>query len=120
MAPFIRKSAAGKDGNKLLSKKKAKAMLRLVPQEIINERLQALRKQQAEAAATVQEKLQSMLKEGSESDHGQPTTVAPDSSLDPQPSLKLRAEDKSLAQIQERRFLESIVSMRVFHPQDAC
>ncbi|KAF2247365.1 hypothetical protein BU26DRAFT_597255 [Trematosphaeria pertusa] len=91
---------------------KAKAMLRRVSQEIINERLQALRKQQADAAATVQEKLQSMLKEGSESDHGHPTTVASDSSLDPQPSLKLRTEDKSLVQIQERRFLESIIDER--------
>ena len=63
---------------------KAKAKLRRVSQEIVRERLQALRKQQAEAAISVQEKLSEKL--GSTA----VTTVAYDAALDPQPLLKLR------------------------------
>lgn len=85
---------------------KAKAKLRHVSQEIVKERLQALRKQQAEAAASVQAKLQEKLG-GTLS-----TTVTYDASLDPEPSLKLRAEDKALVQVDEKRFLEDIVSPR--------
>ena len=83
---------------------KAKAKLRRVSQQIVKERLQALRKQQAEAAASVQEKL------GEKLDGTAPTAVAYDASLDPQPSLKLRAEDKALVQVDEKKFLEDLVS----------
>lgn len=84
---------------------KAKAKLRRVSQEIVKERLQNLRKQQAQAAESIQEKLSAKL--GSTSAI---TTVAYDAVLDPQPSLKLRAEDKGLVQVDERRFLDDIVS----------
>lgn len=83
---------------------KAKAKLRRVSQEIVKERLQALRKQQAEAAISVQEKLQEKLGGTSA------TTAAYDAALDPEPSLKLSTEDKALKQVDEKKFLEDIVS----------
>ncbi|KAF2623071.1 hypothetical protein BU25DRAFT_414587 [Macroventuria anomochaeta] len=89
---------------------KAKAKLRRVSQEIVKERLQALRKQQAEAALSVQEKLQEKLRE--ELDGPSVTAVAYDASLDPEPSLKLRTEDKALAQVDEQRFLDDIAAER--------
>jgi hypothetical protein len=89
---------------------KAKAKLRRVSQEIVKERLQALRKQQADAAFSVQEKLQEKL-DGTAS-----TTVAYDASFDPEPLLKLRAEDKALVQVNEKKFLEDIVSTTPWHP----
>jgi hypothetical protein len=84
---------------------KAKAKLRRVSQEIVRERLQALRKQQAESATSVQEKLHDKLN-GTGS-----TAVTYDASLDPEPSLKLRAEDKALVQVDEKSFLEDVVSV---------
>jgi hypothetical protein len=86
---------------------KAKAKLRRVSQEIVRERLQALRKQQAEAAVAVQEKLREKLG-GTAA-----TTVAYDAALDPQPLLKLRAEDKGLAQMDAQVFLDELVSAAV-------
>lgn len=86
---------------------KAKAKLRHVSEEIVKERLQALRKQQAEAAISVQEKLQEKLDNQSSAD------VAYDASLDPEPSLKLRAEDKALVQVDEKKFLEDMVGIGV-------
>ena len=88
---------------------KAKAKLRRVSQEIVKERLQALRKQQAEAAVSVQGKLQEKLGDTPA------TAVAYDASLDPEPSLKLRAEDKALTQVDEKRFLEDVVSATSLH-----
>lgn len=89
---------------------KAKAKLRRVSQEIVRERLHTLRKQQAEAAASVQTKIYDMLRGTNDSDGGATTTVAYESSLDPEPLLKLRAEDKALPQIEERKFLDDLVS----------
>lgn len=83
---------------------KAKAKLRRVSQEIVKERLQTLRKQQAEAAMAVQERLLEKL------EYPSTTSVAYDASFDPEPSLKLRAEDRALVQLDEQRFLEDIVS----------
>ncbi|KAH6639139.1 mid region of cactin-domain-containing protein [Boeremia exigua] len=85
---------------------KAKAKLRRVSQEIVRERLQALRKQQAEAAVAVQERLQAKLGDASAA------AVAYDAALDPQPLLKLRAEDKALPQVAESAFLEGIAADR--------
>ena len=53
---------------------------------------------------SVQEKLQEKLGGISA------TVLAYDAALDPQPLLKLRAEDKALAQVDEKKFLEDIVS----------
>ncbi|KAJ4316657.1 hypothetical protein N0V94_005338 [Neodidymelliopsis sp. IMI 364377] len=85
---------------------KAKAKLRRVSQEIVMERLHALRKQQAESAISVQEKLHDKLN-GTGS-----TAVTYDASLDPEPSLKLRAEDKALVQVDEKSFLEDVANER--------
>ncbi|KAF9690659.1 hypothetical protein EKO04_011536 [Ascochyta lentis] len=85
---------------------KAKAKLRRVSQEIVRERLQALRKQQADAAASVQERLQEKL--GSTA----PTAVVYDVSLDPEPLLKLRTEDKALVQVDEKKFLDHVANER--------
>jgi hypothetical protein len=90
---------------------KAKAKLRKVSQEIVNERLQGLRKQQEEAALAVQKKLQTVL--GLESsDNAQSSIVQYDSTLDPEPALKLRAEDKSLESVEHKDFIESVGTER--------
>ena len=91
---------------------KAKAKLRRVSQDIVKERLQALRKQQAEAAASVQGRLYDLLTHGDDTAEARPTTVAYDAALDPEPLLKLRAEDKALEQVDSQQFLEKIVSCR--------
>lgn len=87
---------------------KAKAKLRRVSQEILKERLGTLRKQQQDTALSVQSRVQSMLETAGQSDTAKPTSVAYDPALDPEPLLKLRAEEKSLEQIDERKFLENI------------
>ncbi|KAH7406578.1 mid region of cactin-domain-containing protein [Phaeosphaeria sp. MPI-PUGE-AT-0046c] len=91
---------------------KAKAKLRRVSQEIITERLQALRTQQADAAASVQGKIYTMLLDADESRAEAPTAVVYDATLDPQPLLKLRAEDKGLTQTEEKTFLEHMANER--------
>ncbi|KAH5069126.1 hypothetical protein HBH96_013960 [Parastagonospora nodorum] len=91
---------------------KAKAKLRRVSQEIIKERLQGLRTQQAEAAASVQGRIHDMLKAADGSREERPTTVAYDASLDPEPLLKLRTEDKGMAQIEEKTFLDDLANER--------
>ena len=91
-------------------------------QEIVEERLQALRKQQAEAAASIQGKLYKMLRNEDESSQASPAVITYDAALDPEPLLKLRAEDKVLPQIEEKLFLDNMVrlllsvpSLRKFH-----
>ncbi|KAF1952872.1 hypothetical protein CC80DRAFT_495012 [Byssothecium circinans] len=91
---------------------KAKAKLRKVSQEIIGERLQALRKQQEELALSVQTKVEDMLKSARESDERPTTTLVYDAALDPQPALKLRAEEKVLKQSNEKGFVEDVVNER--------
>ncbi|KAI4660172.1 hypothetical protein J4E81_001714 [Alternaria sp. BMP 2799] len=91
---------------------KAKAKLRRVSQEIVRERLQTLRKQQADAAASVQNRIYAMLNGTDEASEAQPTTVEYDAAFDPQPLLKLRAEDKALPQTDEKAFLESLATER--------
>ena len=91
---------------------KAKAKLRRVSQEIVKERLQALRRQQAEAAISVQGKIYQLLKPADETSEVQPTIVTYDAALDPQPLLKLRADDKTLPQIEEKTLLDNVVSPR--------
>ncbi|USP76286.1 hypothetical protein yc1106_03560 [Curvularia clavata] len=91
---------------------KAKAKLRRVSQEIVKERLQTLRKQQAEAAASVQGKIYTMLKGNDEATELQPTTVVYDAAMDPEPMLKLRTEDKALPQSEEKSFLEHVTAER--------
>jgi hypothetical protein len=91
---------------------KAKAKLRRVSQEIVAERLHALRRQQADAAASVQARVYEMLMAADDAREEALTTVAYDAALDPQPLLKLRAEDKGLAQSEEKTFLEHVTNER--------
>ncbi|PSN65122.1 hypothetical protein BS50DRAFT_497805 [Corynespora cassiicola Philippines] len=91
---------------------KAKAKLRRVSQDIVNERLQSLRKQQEEAALSVQRRLQEMLAASGMSNSGESAAIPYDPSLDPQPLLKLRTEDKVLEKVNEKKFLESIGNER--------
>lgn len=95
---------------------KAKAKLRRVSQEIVRERLHTLRKQQAEAAATVQANVFALLT-GGDAAETPPTTVAYDGAFDPEPLLKLRTEDKSLPQIDGKAFLDNIVSAHWYMPR---
>ncbi len=88
---------------------KAKAKLRRVSQEIVEERLQAFRKQQADAAGSIQQKLSKMLQPEEESTGALSPTVAYDETFDPQPMLKLRAEDKALHSLEEKLFLDNLV-----------
>jgi hypothetical protein len=90
---------------------KAKAKLRRVSQEIVSERLQGLRKQQEDAAVSVQERLCAVL--GSESRiPEQSATISYEAALDPEPSLKLRNEDKTLEMVDERKLVENLVAER--------
>jgi hypothetical protein len=91
---------------------KAKAKLRRVSQDIVKERLQALRKQQQEAATSVQSRIYDMLTAADESREDKATAVAYDAAVDPQPLLKLRAEDKGLVQIEEQVFLDDMAHER--------
>lgn len=90
---------------------KAKAKLRRVSQAILKERLENLRKQQQEVALSVQNRIQSMLETAAQGG-GDPVPLAYDPSLDPEPLLKLRAEEKSLEQVEEREFLGRIIRER--------
>lgn len=90
--------------------RKAKAKLRKVSQEIVNERLQAFQKQQADAAASVQARISQLLFTGEVPSNPMPSVVAYDAALDPEPMLKLRAEDKALPQVDEKSFLDNLVS----------
>ena len=87
---------------------KARARLRRVSQTIINSRVEILRKQQQEEALSVQGKLQDIL--GKHLQNIDPATITYSNALDPEPSLKLRPEDKGLSSIDEKEFLSNIVS----------
>lgn len=99
---------------------KAKAKMRRVSQTVISSRLQNLRKQQHEEAAAVCQKLQKILRDierpldgqGTSSERITTTAIPYDAALDPEPSLKLRPEDKNLESLDEKEFLEKIVDER--------
>lgn len=94
---------------------KARAKLKRVYQSVIENRLQALRQQQEEEAETVRRKLQTILggrsvaTERCSGDKGK-GSVTYDKNLDPEPLLKLRPEDKALELVDEKAFLQSVVS----------
>lgn len=87
---------------------KATAKLRRVSQEIVNERLSGLRKQQEETALAVQQRLRNALGGEETVSRYPPSIVAYSADLDPEPSLKLRAEDKGLEMLDDRKFLENV------------
>ncbi|KAK7537536.1 mid region of cactin-domain-containing protein [Phyllosticta citribraziliensis] len=86
---------------------KAKARLRRLSQTIVDSRLQNLRRQQEQEAHTVREKLLVLLGDRKGTN---PPSYSP--SLDPDPLLKLRPEDKSLECKEEKPFLDSIDETR--------
>lgn len=98
---------------------KAKAKLRRVSRAIVASRLNSLRKQQSEDASIVSEKLRRIIADSAEPpiedsvskiELQQAENSAKPYSLDPEPLLKLRPEDKLLSMIEEKEFLENIVS----------
>jgi len=71
-----------------------------------------LRKQQQEEADAVRAKLQTILGPSYSSNGPASSSTSLDASLDPQPSLKIRPEDKALETIVEKSFLEQVVTDR--------
>lgn len=107
---------------------KARARLKKVYQSVIDNRLQVLKKQQEEEADLVREKLQTILagrsiraepSQAVESEKaaqtGQESPVTYSKLLDPDPQLKIRPEDKSLEVIDEKAFLQNVVSTHLFY-----
>ncbi len=104
---------------------KAKAKLKKVYQSVIENRMELLRAQQQEEASIIQRKLESILRgtktAGGDADQGNSTallestgtdTVLPvrySRDMDPEPLLKLRAEDKALELVDEGVFLQKVV-----------
>lgn len=104
---------------------KAKAKLKKVYQSVLDSRLDTLRKQQQEDAQGVREKMQELLasplqvtEEGTEQsmDVSQITRLQPpfpySQNHDPEPLLKLHAEDRSSEVVDESVFLQKIVAER--------
>ena len=86
---------------------KAKAKLKKVYQNVVESRLQGLRKQGEEEAIAVRAKLAPLVKRQS-----QTGDVPYLKSLDPDPLLQVRAEDKSLETLDEAVFLDRVGSER--------
>ena len=87
---------------------KAKAKLKKVYQAVIDSRLQTLRVHQAYEAESLRNQLTMGLLNFKAPD---PEMVAYDKSLDPEPMLQLRSEDKSLGVVEdETLFLQKVVS----------
>lgn len=106
---------------------KAKAKLRKVSQSILSARLGGLRKQEADRAFDVQSKLQLVLRDNQtvfEDEKRDVETQAQEKAtsdmiaaetLDPEPLLRLRQEDKSLETMTEKEFATRIVSLHCYH-----
>ena len=104
---------------------KSRAELNTVYENIIKSRLNVLRQEQRAEAVLVRDKLalltttsnsEDLLLNGTSSniDHSnvEPPSVKYSRDLDPEPLLKLRAEDKSLDTIDETDFMEKLASER--------
>jgi len=102
---------------------KAKAELRKIYKSVIDSRLQVLKEQQIAEAELVREKLSLLSKYGGTSDgdklgnasRGESTraflhTISYSVEMDPEPMLKVKAEDKSLDVVEEAEFLGKIVN----------
>jgi hypothetical protein len=88
---------------------KAKARLRKVSRAIVNNRLQVLRKQQEDEANHARSRLRTFV------ENLGPAAAADrrdSSSLDPEPLLRLSAEDKGLSSVDERSFLQAVTQER--------
>lgn len=102
---------------------KAKAKLKKVYQSLIEGRLEKLRKEQAEDARMVQERVRNVLRgpvpvveEGSDAQISEVVQRQPpfpySEKYDPEPLLKLRPEDKSSEVIDESTFLRNVAAER--------
>ena len=88
---------------------KAKAQLRDVYKSVLDSRLQALRRQQIEEATELRKKMESV----SDGLRKAAPTMTYSKALDPEPALRMAAEDKGLKVVDESEFLARIVSAAV-------
>ena len=96
---------------------KARAKLRKVSKSVVEARLEGLRRQQEESAATLSEKLGASLSTEPQHDEFQVEPSVDDSEenrhkLDPEPLLRLRNDDKALQFMEEREFAHKITEDR--------
>lgn len=87
---------------------KAKAQLRVIYQSVIDSKLQSLKDQQIQEAKFVQERIASMYR-GTSSSPSVATGIAYSREFDPEPLLKIRAEDKDMELVDESDFLDKMV-----------
>lgn len=99
---------------KRLAIHKAKAKLRKVSESVTNARLDALRKQQQQEAMLLQERLRENMSSGASVELQGADEVASKAAVstafDPEPFLKLSAEDKTMNIIDEVDFVRQTVS----------
>ena len=86
---------------------KAKAELRNIYKSVIDNRRRSLRSQQVAEAWNVRAKL-AALSENAASPSGS-NPIAYSKNLDPEPLLKIKAEDKGLMVVEESKFINDIV-----------
>jgi hypothetical protein len=96
---------------------KARAKLRKVSKSVVEARLEGLRKQQAESAATLSDKLGAKLSNEPQRDEFQDEPRVDYSEdnrhkLDPEPLLRLRTDDKALQSMEEPEFAHKITEDR--------
>jgi hypothetical protein len=87
---------------------KARAKLRSMSRAIVDKRLEALRKQQKQEADAVKERLQPVLEITASTGSQQAGATL----YDPEPLLKVRAEDKGLQVLDEDAFLRDVTDKR--------
>lgn len=94
---------------------KARARLRNVYQDVIDERVRDLRKQQKAEAESIREKLAPLAPIVSGGDQSQASVDSAEfKGLDPDPLLHVRQEDKGLEIMDESVFLRQVVSPSVW------
>ncbi|KAK3705896.1 hypothetical protein LTR37_013049 [Vermiconidia calcicola] len=95
---------------------KAKAKLRKVSRSIVEARLEGLRKQQSAEAQAFRSRLEANLPEGQANGDSeqqrQDGQEAERHELDPEPLLRLRAEDKALESVDAKEFARKITEQR--------
>ncbi|KAL8692559.1 MAG: hypothetical protein Q9218_002452 [Villophora microphyllina] len=89
----------------------AKAALSKVYKSVISSRLREYRRDQSAEAAVCKQKLDVLLSRDSSARSGVPA-IQYSHTLDPEPLLKLSAEDKTLEVMDERQFMANIASER--------
>lgn len=94
---------------------KARARLRNVYQDIIDERVRELRKQQKDEAESIRAKLAPL----APAIDTNVTNSAEFVGLDPEPLLQVRAEDKGLEIMDESAFLDHVVRSNIPRVNDA-